>query len=794
MSAAITFANHAILSFTPYCILLTKLDNAVKHEQEIDLARPYETQRVHSFASSVSSVTTKNNLSASFCGEENITSSTAALTPSRAGSVTGAAPSQPQHLSQHTDVGHHGKSPESSHESVPLHYYLQMNTANCSPIPGIPEEDDMEQLSMGGASHHSTRSKSSSNNTNKPSVSAHTSASNSNVVPSWPDAVLKVASGGASMRPMPDMNAFDGIIHDTSTQSTSHFFDATGNRRSQNIQPKLLCPPTPARTPAWACDNDEDPSEFILFTQCKGIRKKKFERQNSLIATKVLATCSPHVLDGRASLEESSFLEEKSDIGSVPLIMEGPPSHSSCGRNNNSTINQRRVSTSSTVTTASSHHKSLVPASTSRSGDLTWLDHSRGQLKVDLNHPELDEDDEEYNENEREIVLQRHEHTCKPQPVTSMADSFDVLSTLGRGNFADVYKVRSRLNGQLYAVKRVRQQFRGKRDREAALAEVRTMQRLQSHMASSALSEQQQRRANYYSLYLLFFFQAWQEEGHFYCQTELCCRDTCREMMDTIRSQWLVAKTMYPSLDKLPAPTSASSSAGSDDVGRLMPEDAIWKICHDVGAGLSYIHSHGVVHNDIKPSNIFFVRHPRFGALCKIGDFGMARSIGCSDDGQEGDQKYMALELLKSRATMHPSADMFSLGMTLYEMASNLLFVVPCEGSRWHELRSGRHILEVPSCRSAELQQLIRHMIHPMPAHRPSADTILSSTTATTAGRQFNRFLHEYIHDVEDWEQRQEDADVLCDGQTPRQAGRTLCSPTFGFSVPVMHSSPAHAN
>lgn len=759
-------------------------NNQIKDDREANLARPYETQHVHSFTSTVSSVT-KNNLSESYCGEENITSSTAGLTPSRAGSVTGAAPLPSLHvqLSHHPDIE---KLPDSPHESVPLHYYLQMNTVNCSPIPGIPEENDVEQLSFGGASHRSTRNKSSSNRPN------NTGTSYSSIGPRRSNAV---ALGVTSERPMPDMCAFDGVSNDTTTPSTSLFLNASVDRCFQNTEPKFICPPTPARTPAWACENDNDPAEFILFTQRQGIKKKKFERQNSLIATKVLATCSPQVLDDRASLEEISFLDEKSDNSSVLMTTEEPMSYSSFGSNNDGMTNQRRVSSSTTVTTTSSHQKPVLAGITSRPGDLTWLHHSRGQRKVDLDHPDSDDDgnDNDDDGEEHEIVLQRRRHAGRQHPVVSMADSFDVLSTLGRGNFADVYQVRSKRNGLLYAVKRVRQQFRGKRDREAALAEVKTMQRLQSHIGSAVLSKQQEQRTHYHSLYLLFFFQAWQEEGHFYCLTELCCRDTCREMMDALRSQWQIAKTIYPSLSSLPAPTFAPSSPGSN-IGRLLPEDAIWKICHDVGAGLSFIHSHGIVHNDIKPSNIFFVRHPRFGALCKIGDFGMARSIGCSEDGQEGDQKYMALELLKSRATMHPSSDIFSLGMTLYEMASNILFVLPCEGSLWHEIRSGQHKLDIPSCRSAELQQLVRRMINPMLAHRPAADTILLSHTAITAGREYNRFLHDYICDVEEWETQKESADELCDGQTPRQAGRAICSPTFGLLAPVVHSSPAHTD
>jgi serine/threonine protein kinase len=129
--------------------------------------------------------------------------------------------------------------------------------------------------------------------------------------------------------------------------------------------------------------------------------------------------------------------------------------------------------------------------------------------------------------------------------------------------------------------------------------------------------------------------------------------------------------------------------------GRLIPEATIWKIVHDVSAGLSHIHSCGIVHHDIKPSNIFFVAHPRFGAMCKIGNLGMAGEVGTCEDGQEGDTMYMALELLAS-CVKQPCADIFSLGLTLYEMSAGCCgWELPSEGPGWHELQSGSH---VPEC------------------------------------------------------------------------------------------------
>ena len=99
----------------------------------------------------------------------------------------------------------------------------------------------------------------------------------------------------------------------------------------------------------------------------------------------------------------------------------------------------------------------------------------------------------------------------------SFADDFEILASLGSGAFADVYKVRLKSDNRLYAVKRNRRQFRGKRDRDVALAEVQSMQRLQSVFASHNTSGDKKNEEHFksisseynrncYSLYLLFFF------------------------------------------------------------------------------------------------------------------------------------------------------------------------------------------------------------------------------------------------------------------------------------------------
>lgn len=56
-------------------------------------------------------------------------------------------------------------------------------------------------------------------------------------------------------------------------------------------------------------------------------------------------------------------------------------------------------------------------------------------------------------------------------------------------------------------------------------------------------------------------------------------------------------------------------SEDADELKRLLPERALWQICHDISCGLFHIHFHGMVHYDIKPSNIFFVCNVCLGTI-----------------------------------------------------------------------------------------------------------------------------------------------------------------------------------
>ena len=99
----------------------------------------------------------------------------------------------------------------------------------------------------------------------------------------------------------------------------------------------------------------------------------------------------------------------------------------------------------------------------------------------------------------------------------------------------------------------------------------------------------------------------------------------------------------------------------------LLPIDQVLDIVVQVAQGLAYAHEHGIVHRDVKPSNIMVVRDGHV----KITDFGIARMASSSVRTQTGmvlgSPKYMSPEQVMGKQ-IDQRSDIFSLGVMLYEM------------------------------------------------------------------------------------------------------------------------------
>ena len=90
-------------------------------------------------------------------------------------------------------------------------------------------------------------------------------------------------------------------------------------------------------------------------------------------------------------------------------------------------------------------------------------------------------------------------------------------------------------------------------------------------------------------------------------------------------------------------------------------------------------------------------------------------------DVEEGDSRYMSLELLSGDHKDLTKSDIFSLGCTLYEVC--LGRELPMNGSEWQEIRAGRllPLQDTPY----EMEMIVREMMNPTYANRPSAADLL---------------------------------------------------------------------
>lgn len=202
----------------------------------------------------------------------------------------------------------------------------------------------------------------------------------------------------------------------------------------------------------------------------------------------------------------------------------------------------------------------------------------------------------------------------RKSPIENSVDShprYELLEKLASGSYATVYRGRDNELGREVAIKQIHEQF---------------------------LENPEQLERFWEEATLLASFQ----------------HPNIVTIYDLVRDRgWLILELMQ---------TNFSRMAGKKpmDVNSLRTTMA-----HCLRA-LKFLHQHGVIHGDIKPSNIMVDKRKRV----KVGDFGLARRAS-NEEGSlvKGTAKYIAPEVVSDEfGDIGPASDLYSLGFTCYEL------------------------------------------------------------------------------------------------------------------------------
>ena len=192
---------------------------------------------------------------------------------------------------------------------------------------------------------------------------------------------------------------------------------------------------------------------------------------------------------------------------------------------------------------------------------------------------------------------------------------FAPVRQAGSGTFCDVWQVRDRTTGELFALKRLRNQWqtdpRGKR----------------------LLENEAKAGRGVRSPYVVRFVD-YVDDG----------------VRPWLLLEWLEGETLEHLLDR---------------EGALAAPKAVW-IARQCAQGLMDLTCAGFSHGDLKPANVFITST----GAAKLIDLGLARELNSSHEPRvlSGTPEYLAPELLAGDQSNPAARDLYSLGVILYQM------------------------------------------------------------------------------------------------------------------------------
>jgi serine/threonine-protein kinase len=159
-------------------------------------------------------------------------------------------------------------------------------------------------------------------------------------------------------------------------------------------------------------------------------------------------------------------------------------------------------------------------------------------------------------------------------------------------------------------------------------------------------------------------------------------------------------------------------------------------IASQVADALAASHAHGIIHRDLKPENIFLINKGGTSDFVKVLDFGLAKlTLGADKVSHKtrtgsvmGTPYYMSPEQCEGRPNIDQRADVYSLGVILFEMMTGK---VPFGGEGYGEI-------------------IVKHITAPVPSPR-GINPRLSAAHEAILLRALAKNRDERFHGMEDF-------------------------------------------